>query len=216
MTRAVVLLLAAFVAWPQLGAQANPPSAQPARTEATDNRAQHTIVVTGCLTVSHANGAFLLTDANGREFVLAGNTDSLSGHNQQEAQVTGQQALGPGPSTQTSALSGNQAKASSAEASAGRRTLIGVTETKIVSDHCAATGGGGQAPSSGVSDPPSQEQDSRGSLATAGDAPSVQAVALADETATGGTRLLPQTSTILPLLGLIGLGSLVVGFFARR
>ena len=27
---------------------------------------------------------------------------------------------------------------------------------------------------------------------------------------------LPQTSTILPLLGLIGLGSLVAGFFSRR
>jgi len=27
---------------------------------------------------------------------------------------------------------------------------------------------------------------------------------------------LPQTSTMLPLLGLIGLGSLVAGFFARR
>lgn len=30
------------------------------------------------------------------------------------------------------------------------------------------------------------------------------------------TRQLPQTSTILPLLGLIGLGSLVAGLFARR
>jgi len=30
------------------------------------------------------------------------------------------------------------------------------------------------------------------------------------------TGQLPQTSTILPLLGLIGLGSLVVGLFARR
>jgi hypothetical protein len=29
-------------------------------------------------------------------------------------------------------------------------------------------------------------------------------------------RQLPQTSTILPLLGLIGLGSLVAGLFARR
>jgi len=29
-------------------------------------------------------------------------------------------------------------------------------------------------------------------------------------------RRLPQTSTILPLLGLIGLGSLVAGLFARR
>lgn len=32
----------------------------------------------------------------------------------------------------------------------------------------------------------------------------------------GSARQLPQTSTILPLLGLIGLGSLVAGLFARR
>ena len=32
----------------------------------------------------------------------------------------------------------------------------------------------------------------------------------------GANRQLPQTSTILPLLGLIGLGSLVAGLFARR
>src|SRR6478736_2440670 len=36
----------------------------------------------------------------------------------------------------------------------------------------------------------------------------------ADETT--ADRQLPQTSTILPLLGLIGLGSLVAGLFARR
>ena len=32
----------------------------------------------------------------------------------------------------------------------------------------------------------------------------------------GDSAQLPQTSTILPLLGLIGLGSLIAGFFARR
>jgi hypothetical protein len=47
-----------------------------------------------------------------------------------------------------------------------------------------------------------------------------------DNTVTSGTQTasedgmpaqqLPQTSTILPLLGLIGLGSLVAGLFARR
>ena len=36
----------------------------------------------------------------------------------------------------------------------------------------------------------------------------------ADEGSSNGQ--LPQTSTILPLLGLIGLGSLVAGLFARR
>lgn len=34
--------------------------------------------------------------------------------------------------------------------------------------------------------------------------------------ATANNGQLPQTSTILPLLGLIGLGSLVAGFFSRR
>jgi hypothetical protein len=33
---------------------------------------------------------------------------------------------------------------------------------------------------------------------------------------TDAAKQLPQTSTILPLLGLIGLGSLVAGLFARR
>lgn len=33
---------------------------------------------------------------------------------------------------------------------------------------------------------------------------------------TAGSAELPQTSTILPLLGLLGLGSLVAGLFARR
>ncbi len=36
------------------------------------------------------------------------------------------------------------------------------------------------------------------------------------ETAAANNGQLPQTSTILPLLGLIGLGSLVAGFFARH
>jgi hypothetical protein len=41
-----------------------------------------------------------------------------------------------------------------------------------------------------------------------------QAGATSDEL--NSTQQLPQTSTFLPLLGLIGLGSLVAGLFARR
>ena len=37
-----------------------------------------------------------------------------------------------------------------------------------------------------------------------------------DESTIATNGQLPQTSTILPLLGLIGLGSLVAGFFARH
>ncbi|HJT70204.1 MAG TPA: hypothetical protein VJ731_08400 [Terriglobales bacterium] len=48
-------------------------------------------------------------------------------------------------------------------------------------------------------------------------APAVNSKAPAGETGVALTNgQLPQTSTILPLLGLIGLGSLVAGFFSRR
>ena len=46
--------------------------------------------------------------------------------------------------------------------------------------------------------------------------PSGQNPAQGDESAIATNGQLPQTSTILPLLGLIGLGSLVAGFFARH
>jgi phospholipase C len=39
---------------------------------------------------------------------------------------------------------------------------------------------------------------------------------VAEQNAPVSNGQLPQTSTILPLLGLIGLGSLVAGFFSRR
>ena len=54
---------------------------------------------------------------------------------------------------------------------------------------------------------------SDGSSATSGRNRGIQNNAREEATANGQ---LPQTSTILPLLGLIGLGSLIAGLFARR
>jgi hypothetical protein len=46
---------------------------------------------------------------------------------------------------------------------------------------------------------------------------SIQRTAQGEDSGTGNSSAeLPQTSTILPLLGLLGLGSLVAGLFARR
>jgi hypothetical protein len=53
-----------------------------------------------------------------------------------------------------------------------------------------------------------------GQQKTASPSSAPAASSTADETT--ANRQLPQTSTILPLLGLIGLGSLVAGLFARR
>ncbi len=63
---------------------------------------------------------------------------------------------------------------------------------------------------------PAGANDSANKAATgAGDA-GVQDTTAKQETPGTSTPELPQTSTVLPLLGLIGLGSLVAGFFARR
>lgn len=58
--------------------------------------------------------------------------------------------------------------------------------------------------------------DSAKSATTRDRNPSDQNPAQGDESAIATNGQLPQTSTILPLLGLIGLGSLVAGFFARH
>jgi outer membrane biosynthesis protein TonB len=44
----------------------------------------------------------------------------------------------------------------------------------------------------------------------------IEATTQGKEPRTTSSAELPQTSTILPLLGLLGLGSLVAGLFARR
>ena len=63
---------------------------------------------------------------------------------------------------------------------------------------------------------PAGANDSSKKAATGAGDESVQDRTAKQETPGTSNTELPQTSTILPLLGLIGLGSLVAGFFARR
>jgi hypothetical protein len=72
----------------------------------------------------------------------------------------------------------------------------------------------------------SSPSDSNTAQPTASSARQAKSAQSSDNTVANGTQAasedgmpaqqLPQTSTILPLLGLIGLGSLVAGLFARR
>ena len=70
-------------------------------------------------------------------------------------------------------------------------STIQVTSTKFIADHCGTR-----------SSSQSKHAEDGSGIASVDDAVK--------------NRQLPQTSTILPLLGLIGLGSLVAGFFARH
>jgi hypothetical protein len=63
----------------------------------------------------------------------------------------------------------------------------------------------------------SRRADTRQRTTTAPATKGIQQSAQGEEPRTANSRAeLPQTSTILPLLGLLGLGSLVAGLFARR
>jgi hypothetical protein len=70
-------------------------------------------------------------------------------------------------------------------------------------------------PASSSSAPSAGANDSARGTTTAKAGSDVKDSAPSQEMA-GDPAQLPQTSTILPLLGLIGLGSLIAGFFARR
>jgi hypothetical protein len=96
-----------------------------------------------------------------------------------------------GHTSQQIEVTGQQQLATNASSGTSSRATVDVLSSRVVADHCSA----------GSSAQGNRESDA-------------SAVASVDDAV--NNRQLPQTSTILPLLGLIGLGSLVAGFFARH
>jgi phospholipase C len=88
-------------------------------------------------------------------------------------------------------VTGKQQLSSNVSSGTSTAPTIQVTSAKVIANHCGT-------------DSSSQQNRESDSSATASVDDAVK------------NRQLPQTSTILPLLGLIGLGSLVAGFFARH
>lgn len=111
------------------------------------------------------------------------------------------------------------------------RAVVFLTATLLfaslgaVSQNAASPGGGGSTPTQASAPAQSTPQP-----ATPASAPAttqrpttpqsdkaIQGSARGEDPRVAGSSAeLPQTSTILPLLGLLGLGSLVAGLFARR
>lgn len=198
MTRRSVFL-AAVVVVASLGAVAQNNNQASTPQNNNDNSAQRTVTITGCLN-SSGTGIYTLSDAQGKTYTLTGNTDTLQGHTSQQIEVTGQQAFGS-TSSSTGSVSTNTSL-----------PTVNVANTRVVADHCQADSGtqpGPKGPSA------STAHDFSQSPTTATGNAKLQNVAQTEGPAAPNGQL-PQTSTILPLLGLIGLGSLVAGFFARR
>jgi Tfp pilus assembly protein PilV len=102
-------------------------------------------------------------------------------------------------------------------------SLAGSAQTNPAQQRAAAQSSAAAQPSSQpatqnqASNPePAAANDSVRQTATAGTPSDVKQTHGQETPASNLDGQLPQTSTILPLLGLIGLGSLVAGFFARR
>src|SRR5581483_2147997 len=197
MTRRLVFLAAVMV-MASLGAVAQSNNPAPTPQNNNDNSAQRTVTITGCLN-SSGTGVYTLSDAQGNTYTLAGNTDTLQGHTGQQIEVTGQQGFASTSSSNTSTSNTSL-------------STVNVAKTLVLADHCQANSGSQSSPTGPSA---STAHDLSQSSATATATAKLQNGAQTQGPAAPNGQL-PQTSTILPLLGLIGLGSLVAGFFARR
>ncbi|MBV8208052.1 MAG: hypothetical protein JO041_14800 [Acidobacteria bacterium] len=178
--------------------------------------------IRGCL--QGQSGSFTLRADDGRMFQLTGDTSKLNDNLNKEVQITGNSG--------SSATSSNSSGQSS----------LNVTDVQKISDTCSSGMPQGSTPPASTATPPSSstkppdgpadpEQDPTAQSATpatpqSGAATPQSGTATTDQAATpdadqkadhkkakGGA--LPQTASPLPLMGLIGAGSLVSGFIAR-
>jgi len=145
---------------------------------------------------------FLATIAAAASIGLAAENNSPQTRPTTAAQVSGQQSFQQPSSTATSTSPVIVSQATVVE----RASLVADSQTGGSEPN--ATNRGDTA-----GDKKSAAPDSSGQETTSSHDPAVQNVGEEPMTTRGQ---LHQTSTILPLLGLIGLGSLVAGFFARR
>jgi len=242
MTRAVAFLAAALLA-ATLGAAQNSPTGAAAGSQSSGDVSGQSKNVTGCLSSSSlGDNHFKLTDQKGNVYNLVGLTDQLISHAGQEVRITGiDNSKGesssnaydsPNPSAGSShndgsGTGGNSGAAASASTS-GRMSLQ-VTAVQKLADHCSGAGNKPEGAGARISERPSAqvklisyrnvEATDDGTLAGSdGGQSSTQTDTSAASTTpdAAGSNDLPRTATALPLLGILGLGSLVAGFIVRR
>jgi len=217
MGRAKAIIFAALLAVPLGFAQDDGIGATTQGGRPVRNGADQSVNIQGCLSSSAlGDNAFSLTqDQTGTVYRLTENTSDLTSHVGHEIVVTGSMAtLSQSPRSNAGVTS----SAASAEPS-----TIQVSGVEMISDHCADSGTA--LPSVKLNDNRSQTTDFGPGTKIALRAPpqpETQPKAGDDGTlpAKASPTLrsdsnLPQTATILPLLGLVGLSSLVTGFIFR-
>ena len=244
MNRAVAFLAAALLA-ATLGEAQNAPTGAAAGSQSSGDVSGQSKTITGCLSSSSlGDNHFKLTDEKGRVYNLTGLTDQLTSHAGQQVRITGIDNSksgsasngydSPNPNAGSaqdngSGNSGNSGAAASPEKSG--RSALQVTAVEKLADHCSSSGtrneGAGiqaerkSAEVKFISYKPAAATDDDGNLAGSSDGGQNSATP-AETSAQNGTADqasatdLPRTASALPLLGILGLGSLVAGFIVRR
>ena len=207
MSRAKAILLIALLAATFGVAQDSPSSGTPGQgitPEDQNSTANRSVNIQGCLSSSAmGDNSFTITqDQTGKVYRLTGNLSELASHAGQQVTLSGVTASEQ-PNSDADAT-GN---------SSPEIPTLQVSGIKMTSDHCAgypstnekgAGAAGGAQSAAVIANPPQAQADAKDSSP-----PDAGHKARADNN-------LPQTATILPLLGLVGLSSLVTGFVFRK
>jgi hypothetical protein len=241
MNRAVAFLAAALLA-ATLGVAQNAPTGAAAGSQSSGEQQGQSKAITGCLSSSSlGENHFTITDeTSGTVYRLSGLTDQLVSHAGQKVRVTGVDQSNQSsnssaydtPNTSASRTSDNSGKSGNSAASGSSTTTgnnsLQVTSVQKLADHCSSTGaakpqGGAQTEARASAQVKlisyKTVADDEGALAGASEPGNATQ---ADSSAQNGTvdqanaNDLPRTATALPLLGILGLGSLVAGFIVRR
>lgn len=183
--------------------------------------------LTGCLKGS--GGSWVLI-AEGQSTPVTGDSSTLSPHNGHQVQLKGTQAsdgsfqvtdvvmIAESCPTQQSDASSSTAGAAGAAVGGTMKTVAQSTTSPQSNPSGSQSPSSSQDQSSSPSTSPSSTQSTTPS-STESTQPSGSAAGQTGSTAgqtSAGQSKLPQTASPLPLLGLVGLGSLVTGLIARR
>jgi hypothetical protein len=215
MIRAAAILSSALLA-ATLGA-AQTPSKGDAASGQSSSSGEAILDVQGCLSSSSfGDNHFTLTqDQTGTVFTLSGQAEQLRAQVGHEVEVTAKDVSSTAPEE-----SGDDEKNENGPvpSDAGKNALE-VTSVRVVADHCTASSM--SPPGASPNSVPQSSKSGEASSAPANHhsiakwAKSVNE-ALARLPNPGSTNSLPEPPPVLPLLGMVGLCSLVTGFLLRK
>jgi hypothetical protein len=213
MIRAVALLSSLLLAATLGAAQGSSTSgATSGQTNSSPPTQPHS-TIRGCVSSSSlGDDHFTLTqDQTGTVFILSGMADQVRAQVGHQVEVSGETTSNPSSSAE---------EGSASAASTTANNAFQVTNVRMLADHCQASS---LSPPTAPANPKAtaertselyQAEHAAARILRVGT--TLQAGIAADTVPGQSAGNLPGTSTVLPLLGLVGLCSLVTGFFVRR